>query len=69
MQVRPYVRVAAKETPMMPYDPIHHHRQSTRYPGFDYTSTNAYSVTICTHARLCLFGEVLDGETIPAISA
>lgn len=29
---------------------------------YDYASTGAYFVTICTHERKCLFGEVVDGE-------
>lgn len=30
-------------------------------PGFDYTSTGVYFVTICTPHRECLFGEIVDG--------
>lgn len=36
-------------------------RKSPRLPGYDYSSTGAYFVTICTHQRLNLFGEVVDG--------
>jgi REP element-mobilizing transposase RayT len=35
-------------------------RRSIRLKGFDYRSTGAYFVTICTFKRLCLFGEVAD---------
>jgi REP element-mobilizing transposase RayT len=31
-------------------------------PGFDYSSSNWYYVTICTHERECLFGNVINGE-------
>jgi REP element-mobilizing transposase RayT len=30
--------------------------------GFDYSQPGAYSVTICVEDRLCLFGEIIDGE-------
>jgi len=46
----------------MKYDPERHHRRSIRLPGWDYASEGAYFVTICTQERLCLFGEVIDGE-------
>ena len=46
----------------MPYDPRIHHRRSIRLPGYDYTSPGAYFVTICTHRREPLLGEVVDGE-------
>jgi REP element-mobilizing transposase RayT len=46
----------------MPYDPQRHHRRSIRLDGHDYTSPGAYFVTICTHGRMPLFGEVVDGE-------
>jgi len=43
------------------YDPFHH-RRSLRLPGYDYSRAGAYFVTICTQARLCLFGDVVDAE-------
>ena len=39
----------------MPYDPHRHHRRSIRLPGWDYRTSAAYFVTICTHERECLF--------------
>jgi len=42
------------------YDPNRHHRRSTRRPGFDYTRTAAYFVTLCAYERACLFGAVED---------
>jgi putative transposase len=44
------------------YDPARHHRRSIRLKGYDYTQAGAYFITICTHGRECLFGEVVDGE-------
>ncbi|MCP9469504.1 MAG: hypothetical protein NNA31_05825 [Nitrospira sp.] len=46
----------------MKYDPEKHHRRSIRLKGYDYSQDGAYFVTICTHNRVCLFGEVVDGE-------
>ena len=46
----------------MKYDPQKHHRRSIRLKGHDYTSPGAYFITICTHQRQCLFGEIVDGE-------
>ncbi len=46
----------------MRYDPERHHRRSIRLKGYDYSRPGAYFVTICTQDRLCLFGEVVDGE-------
>ena len=46
----------------MTFDPDKHHRRSIRFKGYDYSRAGAYFVTICTHGRECLFGEVMDGE-------
>lgn len=37
------------------------HRRSIRLRGYDHTRAGAYYVTICTHARAHLFGEVVHG--------
>jgi REP element-mobilizing transposase RayT len=37
-------------------------RRSLRLKGYDYAQAGAYFVTICTQGRVCLFGEVVDGE-------
>lgn len=37
-------------------------RRPTRLHGYDYSLPNAYFVTMVTEGRLCLFGEVVDGE-------
>ena len=39
-----------------------HQRRSLRLAGFDYGREGAYFVTICTHDRTCLFGEIVNGE-------
>lgn len=44
------------------YNPDIHHRRSIRLPRYDYSSAGAYFVTLCTHERQCLFGEIVDGE-------
>jgi hypothetical protein len=43
-------------------DPEKHLRRSIRLKRYDYTQPGAYFVTICTQDRVCLFGEVVDGE-------
>jgi REP element-mobilizing transposase RayT len=45
----------------MMYDPDTHHRRSVRLKGYDYSQGGAYFVTICTHNRKCLFGDIVDG--------
>jgi REP element-mobilizing transposase RayT len=37
-------------------------RRSIRLPGYDYSQPGAYFITIVTHGRACLFGEVVDGQ-------
>ena len=48
----------------MKYDPDKHHRRSIRLPGYDYSQTGAYFVTICAYQRQCLFGDVVDGQMV-----
>jgi len=43
-------------------DPQKHLRHSMRLQGYDYSQAGAYFVTIVTHGRWCLFGEIIDGE-------
>ncbi|HOQ32791.1 MAG TPA: transposase, partial [Candidatus Hydrogenedens sp.] len=42
----------------MKYDPDKHHRCSIRLWGYDYSQSGAYFITLCTHERRCLFGEI-----------
>jgi putative transposase len=46
----------------MKYDPQIHHRRSIRLTGYDYTQAGAYFITICSHQREHVFGEVVNGE-------
>ena len=39
-----------------------HHRRSIRLRGWDYTSAGAYFITVGTHDRICLLGDILDGK-------
>jgi REP element-mobilizing transposase RayT len=41
-----------------------HHRRSIRLHGYDYTRAGAYFVTIVTHQRDCLLGEIRNGEMV-----
>ena len=41
---------------------VRRNRRSIRLQGYDYTQAGAYFVTICTHNRQCLFGDIADGE-------
>ena len=46
----------------MKYDPQIHHRRSIRLKEYDYTQAGAYFITICSHQRGHVFGEIIDGE-------
>jgi putative transposase len=39
-------------------------RRSIRLPGYDYTSSGAYFITICTHRGELRFGEIVDGGVV-----
>ena len=47
----------------MTHDPEIHRRRSIRLGGYDYSSAGAYFITVVVQGGLCLFGEVVDGET------
>ena len=47
---------------MSKYNPKIHHRRSIRLKGYEYSQTGAYFVTLVTHQRKMLFGEVVSGE-------
>ncbi len=49
---------------MNKYNPQIHHRHSIRLKGYDYTQQGIYFITICTHKRAHLFGEVVDGKMV-----
>jgi len=48
----------------MKYNPEIHHRRSIRLKGYDYTQPGAYFVTFCSHQRMHVFGEVVNGEMV-----
>jgi REP element-mobilizing transposase RayT len=48
--------------PRMPYDPERHHRRSVRIPGYDYSQPGWCFVTVCTHLREPLFGDLERGR-------
>lgn len=39
-------------------------RRSPRLPAYDYREVGVYFVTVCSHERRCVFGDVDDGETV-----
>jgi len=46
----------------MKYDPEKHHRRSIRLRGYDYSQPGTYFVTICTHEKRKLFGDIVNDE-------
>ncbi|MEE9165661.1 MAG: transposase [Nitrospinota bacterium] len=46
----------------MKYNPDSHHRRSIRLKGYDYSGHGAYFITICTHDKKCLFGDIVHGQ-------
>ncbi len=44
---------------------IRYNRQSTRLRTHDYSSAGAYFITVCTHNRENLFGQIKDGMMYP----
>jgi REP element-mobilizing transposase RayT len=51
---------------MNKYDPNIHQRRSIRLKGYDYSQAGAYFITICTHNRICRFGEIVGAGFTPA---
>ena len=45
----------------MRYDTSKHHRRNIRLRGYDHSQPGAYSITICTRDRMCIFGEIVNG--------
>ncbi len=41
-------------------------RRSVRLPLYDYASAGAYFITVCTHERKSLFGDISGGEVQPS---
>jgi putative transposase len=45
----------------MPHD-LSPRRHSLRLKGYNYSQAGAYFITVCTHRRALLFGEVIEGD-------
>ena len=41
-----------------------HNRKSIRFPDYDYSLSGEYFITICVKDRLCLLGEIINGEVV-----
>jgi len=39
-----------------------HHRKTIRLKEYDYSQPGGYFVTLCTHEKVCVFGEVVEDE-------
>lgn len=39
-------------------------RRSIRLPGYDYSRTGCYFITICSFDREIIFGKIVDGQTV-----
>jgi REP element-mobilizing transposase RayT len=59
---RRYKIVGARHAVPQRDNPQRHHRRSIRLRGYDYSQAGAYFVTVCTHDRMCLFGEIMDRQ-------
>lgn len=46
----------------MKYDYEIHHRRSIRLKKYDYSKTGFYFITLCTHQKQYLFGEIVKDE-------
>ncbi len=46
----------------MKFEQNQHHRRSIRLKGYDYTTPGGYFITLVTQGRVCLFGEIVEGE-------
>jgi putative transposase len=48
----------------MKYNPNIHRRRSIRLKHYDYSQAGAYFLTIVAQGRLCMFGDVAEGNTL-----
>jgi len=46
----------------MAIDSQFHHRGSIRLKEYDYSQPGGYFVTLCTHRRECILGDIVDGN-------
>ena len=48
----------------MKYNSEIHRRRSIRLKCYNYSQSGAYFITICAHNRECLFGKIIDGNSV-----
>ncbi len=48
----------------MTFNPEIHHRRSIRLKGYDYAQAGHYYVTICTHERNCVLGDIINAKMV-----
>ena len=46
----------------MPYEKSKLNRKSIRFPNYDTTQDGAYFITLVTHNRECLFGDIVQSQ-------
>lgn len=46
------------------YNPDEHHRRSIRLGTYDYSECALYFLTICSHKRRCVLGEIINGQAM-----
>ena len=51
-----------EQTPHPLRNPNELNRKKNRLENFDYSQSGYYFITMCTHERICYFGEIVDGE-------
>jgi len=57
--------VALQSDNFMPQEAGLPNRRSVRIKSFDYSQAGMYFVTVCTHERKCIFGEIVGDEFVP----
>ena len=48
----------------MTYNPDIHNRKSIRLKNYDYSREGLYFITICSHNKECIFGEIIEGMDV-----
>ena len=46
----------------MTYNPDIHNRKSIRLKNYDYSREGLYFITICSHNKECIFGEIIEED-------
>jgi len=60
----PCVRPETVRNALNRYEETGRHRRSIRLKDYDYSQSGAYFITICTHNRECLFGEIVGEDML-----